>query len=841
MSNDSNADLLYTYNRLYNFVRNKYTPLKTEIEQNAAQFHQNYDLYSYIVSPNAVNVFSIGRLPSNLIFNNAISTSSTSNPKATSLPNPTGMVGGMTNIQNWRAYDTVDTVSAWKIKLGLLYNDLRQSDSKTVNALKKKNGLQFTVLTFPPKTPYFSTYNKFNALSPLFINSFLTNPDPVNVIRTGLATSMSNFSNAFLDVSGAAYSLKVQITSKSTQAQNLSSNPPSFGCEWFGYFNPSGKSSYMDYTVGTPTTSTYSPTSMPTTVPITSENLFKGEYVFTITCGKAVYFYLWLGDKAICEYTNTNADMSVDKVTFTTVIEDNHFYPLRIQYFSSYSPNNTGNKDNEISVSIVRKSDGKAFSISDCCYVINDGNYVPPLLYCAFVSTSPSTFAEGKFKCYTYDLQKFVKKNIPTSSYNFDQVGASSYAYSDLVDLANFYGLLNQNKFQMQSQGYDTNESGLVIYGQLPDGMFYTPVDDDVNSLPYAFSIYRVSSDIRMGKTFQIKKTPDVLPNGDKVYQIQMINPALLRFANSYTDMVDFYPSDPTNQLAQDVEQCKTTCNENSECGYYYTYTKNDNNYCVIGKEKTPTTFNQIPPITLKDVKSGSGVLHMRNQQMDAAKNCVATITGSPDSTSNPTHTYVDIQGTQDYNKYNNFYWNKQNIDSIQDLGFCSSPQLKKLNNEAKDILLNRREYTTEGDYYCNGKLVSASTSCDEGFTNQTNAVPGDKMTDAIDDTSDVIRNTLLHHNEYASKLKKVNDNYTQLSQTDIPDYYKTRSVLESDVRYDYAGDQLLYFRNKPVPNTQQQNVLDQNEQLVSQNLLYILGMISAATVLVLAVIVGKE
>jgi hypothetical protein len=59
---------------------------------------------------------------------------------------------------------------------------------------------------------------------------------------------------------------------------------------------------------------------------------------------------------------------------------------------------------------------------------------------------------------------------------------------------------------------------------------------------------------------------------------------------------------------------------------------------------------------------------------------------------------------------------------------------------------------------------------------------------------------------------------------------------MSSNPRYDYDGDQLLYFRNKPIPSMQQQNVKDKNEQLVSQNLLYILGTLSAATVLVLAI-----
>jgi hypothetical protein len=38
MSNDSD-DTLYTYNRLYNFVNNKYNPYKTKAEENQNQFY----------------------------------------------------------------------------------------------------------------------------------------------------------------------------------------------------------------------------------------------------------------------------------------------------------------------------------------------------------------------------------------------------------------------------------------------------------------------------------------------------------------------------------------------------------------------------------------------------------------------------------------------------------------------------------------------------------------------------------------------------------------------------------------------------------------------------------
>jgi len=805
-------EILYTYNRLYDFVNKKFNPYKTQSEQNEVKFYQNYDIYNYLLSPTAIQTTSLGRIPARMLHNadDKISTSSSAkSPQKMNQP---------THIKNWRAFEIHDTVNAWKMKLGKIYNDLAKSNSLILQSIPMEAGLQYKIVVLDSSYNYFGDYNTFKSLAFELISQF-SEVSQENIVRKGKTLSLSSFAKAVQDPAKASAS-SVKVIATSNVAKRGTSNPPSVGCEWFGYFNPSGKSSHMEY----------KPNDASSNIVETS---YKGEYTFKIRTGRGVYFYLWLGDKAICEYTNFNSDMNVDTTTFTLSIEDHTFYPLRIQYFTVYSPNSTS-EDNAFAMQITQKSSNRVMDVNQCCYIINKGNYIPPLLYCAFVSTSPAYHAEGMFKCYFYDMQVFINPSNDTNTI----MNASKYRNTDYKDLLRFYNLLNQAKYPMQMKRFD-NEDGKPSYGELPDGMAFTPVQDNMESLPYVFSIYRISCDLRMGKTFQINKAkPDVLPNGDKIYQIQMINPSLLRYAKSYTEMHDFYPDNAENEIPTSIDNCKTQCNQANDCAYYHTYSKNKIEYCKLGKNNENPSFNQIPSATLRNVDPGSGSLNIRNKQMDAARNCTG-ISGSPGSVSN---TYIDVSGTADYNTYKNFYWNRKNVETIQELGFCSDPEFVKLNNEAKDILLNTRKYKSSGSYFCNGKLVPSSESCTtETFVDKTSAQYDDKDTNALNDTGDVIQNTLKRHDNLGKTMKDINQNYLDLSKDQIPDYKDLRNKLSSNSRYDYNGNQLLYFRNKPIPNKGEKEILDNNEQLVSQNLFYLLGTITAATVIVFAVIIGKE
>ena len=89
--------------------------------------------------------------------------------------------------------------------------------------------------------------------------------------------------------------------------------------------------------------------------------------------------------------------------------------------------------------------------------------------------------------------------------------------------------------------------------------------------------------------------------------------------------------------------------------------------------------------------------------------------------------------------------------------------------------------------------------------------------------------------------MESINSNKTQLSQTLIPKYQQTRSIMEGNPIYDYKGDSLLYFRNKPIPQVREKRVMDSNQQYVTSQLMLSLGTLSAATLIVFAIMLARE
>ena len=128
------------------------------------------------------------------------------------------------------------------------------------------------------------------------------------------------------------------------------------------------------------------------------------------------------------------------------------------------------------------------------------------------------------------------------------------------------------------------------------------------------------------------------------------------------------------------------------------------------------------------------------------------------------------------------------------------------------------------------------SSSFKESFTPQAET----KETDAISDTGDVIRANLQDNKYYTTKMNTINNNYQTLSN-DIHVYDDLKEVMKSNPRYDYKGTELLYFRNKVKPDVRQKSVLDNNELNVTNELLFTLGTLTTATLIVFAVILARE
>jgi hypothetical protein len=698
-------------------------------------------------------------------------------------------------LPNWKVFLTTNTPNAWKMNLSKTYNDIKAEEKKTLDTITKQSGLQYKVVLLP-NSAYSTNSNTFFANANSLVNLF--SQAGVTIVQSGIASSLDNYASAFQDPTSQ---IPVKV---------LNSNAVAFGAEWTGYFSPSKL----------------------------------GNYVFSISVGNAGgYFLMWIGNKVICEYTTFNIDAYNGKATFTMNAMQPGYYPIRIQYFNAMTPNTTALN---FSLTVQKQqADGSVVNVptSSCFYVIDNGNYVPKLLYCSFVSQSPTHFKSGKFQCYSYDL------NASTS------------------DFATLYALFNQYKVGMQSQQYDS-EGNLVEFGQLPDNTNYTPVAGDVNSLPDRFSIYRLDSDLRMGKTFQI----DTRANGETLYEMRMINPTpnapnkpILSYAEDYHEMPNYYPNTSPSDLsvfqtATDLngEACKMSCNSSQNCNHYFTYTSRGNPKCIIDTENVVPSFNQIQPDVglVNPIDTGSSSLFMRNLQfVEPTCNGVSS-DGKP---AGPIAQVKTVNNVNVYNNsvfpYNDFVWDSEAVNAVDDIGVCGDKRFRKMTNDAAQILFQNATYKPDGSWTNGqGQSENASTAVNEqwgawkqteGFQNVGPTViqppAQSKYTDAISDTADSIHATLQNEQQYAQLMDHVNQNYLELSQTRIPEYLRLRKQLNGNVNADYNGNTLLYLRNKPVPTVQERNISDIQEQYNTQNLVYILGTITAASLLVLALIIGRD
>ena len=706
-----------------------------------------------------------------------------------------------TGLTNWTANSGItNTPDAWKMNLGAQYNAIKTADQQTLATMPMANGLQYKIIVLP-NAAYSSNPNTFLANMPFIMNSF-SEASGNTILQQGTAPSMDTYANAFQDPN-------MQIP-----AQALNNAATAFGAEWNGVFSP-------------------------TTL---------GNYIFTVNLGSTGgYVYGWIGDKAVCEYIPQNADFTASTTTFTFNAKHPGYYPVRLQYYNGI---NVINPSFTFSLTVQQQTTAGSLvpvPTSSCFYVINGGNYVPPLLYCAFVSQSPTYLKAGKFLCYLLTLP-------PASP----------------ADLTTFYQILHTNKFAMQAQQYDVDQ-GVVQFGQLPDGITYTPVSSDVNSLPEVFSIYRLDVDLRMGKTFQI----DTRPNGDNLYTMRQVNPnppapnkPILSFAGDYHQLPNYYPNAPSGNMqiysqATDLngEACKLACNANQNCNHYFTYTSNGNPKCIIDTANAVPSFNQIQPTTgtVSPIDAGSSSLFMRNLQF-VEPTCNGISSGG--TVAGPIAQIKSVNNVNDYTNstfpYSNYLWSNEMVNSVTDIGVCGDAKFRTMSNDAAQILFQNATYKSDGTWTVNGQpgqdtqqwsaWTSGLASSAEGFqatagnpVTMVAPAPATKYTDAISDTADAIQANLYNQQQYAQLMDKISQNYQQLSHQDIPKYENLRNQLNNNVNADFNGNTLLYIRTKPIPTVQQRNIMDINEQSNTQNMVYVLGTMTVATLLVLAILIARE
>jgi len=297
-----------------------------------------------------------------------------------------------------------------------------------------------------------------------------------------------------------------------------------------------------------------------------------------------------------------------------------------------------------------------------------------------------------------------------------------------------------------------------------------------------------------------------------------------MSYNNSYDDLPGYYPVQggaSTTKSNVSAAKCKDKCNKSNNCGYYWTYSSNEVPQCVLDTTggNTPPIYNQIRG---DNMDKQSGALSLRNKKFkEDLKPCAMQKSFQP-----------TIFNTEDYTT--NFPFARYDISSgsiteNDQLGMCGDEEYNKYVARAKDILYAPRLYNTAGEWDHNN---TGSFSMQENMATKSNT--------AVSDSGAVIDANLNNHEILRQKMIGIDSRYRDLS-LNIHDYNRMNAYMMKDKKYDQNGNVLLYFKDKPAPTLMQMNSSDSKLLSDQQTILFYTGMITAATLIVLAVTLGSE
>jgi hypothetical protein len=755
-----------------------------------------YKYYRFVSSPDAVVLFDFGRVNTSDINSNQLVK------------------------KIWNPLAGTNTPDAWKIKLGSKYSEIKRSDYADIEAARTKNtnknitsvkpGLLYKIVPLINNRPMQpDPFDKSKSLTP--VPSITPNASGKNYVKNmqndlGI-NSESVFLTSVLDqgwldsfrsnspslkptVDFSSYSKLFQSAPDATIENNA------IGVEWFGYFKP------PDLSV---------------------------QYSFKFSTSNGGNFLMWLGNKAICEYTPSNADLIFPNVEFTPnpPIREPKYYPIRIQYYANANKPETP-KDTilprNFSFGIKNLTTKNDLDLQTVLFTINDGKYFPKLQYLSFLSTSIDLFANAALTCYTNDIDSVENMNT-------------------------FYNFINSQKYitLKKTNDKDTpagNDQFAIIKA---DGTFYSQVSIPNNplSLPVVFSIYRLDVDMRMNKTFQINTEKDPATNS---YTMNPIDENSIKPGFTYTTLPNYYPDNPSAGINATATECKKLCTGSkpgeSNCNWYFSYeSSNGQPRCLVDTKNTQPVFNQIRPTggntANSSVNDKSSSLNLRDYSFPKSKGCGSGLVLFDES-----EVVLNTQIYTDSFPYSTYVIDPKVIKKEEgNLGKCSDPTYLKLNAEARNILAVNALYQEDGKYQHSDGTMSLSnypSYNDKKFWTNIKEPFSTTNTNALDDTQNNSLKNKAKEQQLENTNSQINSTYSDLN-TNIQNYSKMRTFMENDVNYDLSGNTLLYFRNPRKPTVREQNALDSNEGGVTQNSLYILGTITAASLLILAILLGRD
>lgn len=774
------SNKLFTYDRLKDFVNNytEYIEEKKVEQQNPET--ENYKYYQFEASPDGIPFNSLGRFKSNDFY----------------------------KIPMWKSMDNIakNGVDAWKINLAKMLNKYKRNEKVYMN-----NGIE----------------NGKVQLGLKFISNQYSDPEIINTRGDG---------------DGEFISLDDEIMLLASEEEDITTNKNNGIIS-----NTTNAENTTNYTIQTGFEE-MSVTSLGTVditgmIKLPKSGQYKVSLLNESTTSEKTL--IWIGEQALAEYTVYNSVITSrsNKKSYDIYVEQETYLPIRIQ---QYVDIHAGTENDPIITSINLQLDEitenangtlneQTININNCLYYCSTPLFI---LYCTFFSQNQTDFINKQFICYStgYFNSNFSDSLVnsspspsgyanPSPSPSPDSTPFQTNIDEYSSELNQIYKTIRRELNNAANGKYDYNDDNRVSYGVLPgDNIEYTQnivASDGAVYLPYCYSIYRLNNDPRFGSIYQISTTT----NSSAAYTYNKLNDRLidsiLEYDNSYREKPGYYPNLnelSTNGAVQNVPtsdgmECKDLCNDSPVCGHYYTFAQNGVAKCLLGTNASIPYYNTIPH---SSIDPDSSSLNLRNFQIDTSSPQGCDVIGNTN--------VIPITMTNNYSdnfRYSRYSIVNEEITQPQQIGICGDASYNNLKNEAYDILYNNAMYFKDGTFV-------------ESFT------PDKKVTHGMSDTNNSIRTNLHNETVYAKKMEDIDEKYNIIKEK-IPTYEEKRQIMIDDPKYDYRGDELLYFRNKLLPDVQKKRIMDNNETFVNAELLYALGTVSAVTLIVFAIVLARD
>lgn len=335
-----------------------------------------------------------------------------------------------------------------------------------------------------------------------------------------------------------------------------------------------------------------------------------------------------------------------------------------------------------------------------------------------------------------------------------------------------------------------------------------------------SFYLYQPVTDPKMNKMFYASSD-----SGKNTLQnIPANNNPILSYTSTTTQPIGTFAVDSTNTNQTTVtsgissaQDCLQYCNQNNCNFYYYSTNSSGTKTCSVGNPGA-TTFTYLPPATgissqlyvnIPDISLNTAML-----PKPIATNNVSTYGGS--STTYSDYTILPTP---------------MNTPS-----FVGDPAYKQILQNQQKALFGQNAVYGQG-------AAKQTTFTQEAFADCTSQPGGCDCTSQPGGCIAALKQNISANQASALAYEQTQQKIAQQAldlSGGISSFYQQRQFLSDNPKYDYAGTTFNYGMFKK-PTLKDGIQTDINTMMVQQNTMYIVGAITAATLLVTSIFIGKS